>query len=80
IAVRRCEAMIKASKDLEIFSGRPDAPMTMSMGVAVHEPDETESLNDLLSRADSAMYAVKRGGKGSFRLAKPANAAQDEGA
>ena len=79
IAVRRCAAMIKASTRLLEYSGKPEAQLTMSMGVAVHDPAQPELLHDLLSRADGAMYAVKREGKGSFRLAKPAIAEQDKG-
>jgi len=78
IAIRRCEAMIRASARLLEYSGNPEARLTMSMGVAVHDPAQAELLHDLLSRADGAMYAVKREGKGSFRLAKPPIAGQDK--
>lgn len=78
-AIRRCEAIIRAAVALVDFSGRPEAPLTMSMGVAVHDPGQPETLHDLLSRADSAMYGVKRGGKGSFRLAAPPDPVQDGG-
>jgi len=71
IAIKRCRQMLLASDALAEFSGRPDLPLTLSLGVAVHSAEQNESLNDLLARADEAMYAVKRDGKSDFRLAAP---------
>ena len=70
-AVRRCEAMIAAAQVLGEFSGAARSPLTMSLGVAVHSLDHDETLNDMLLRADEAMYAVKRDGKRDYRLAPP---------
>ncbi len=78
IAVGRCQQMLDASKALAHFSGTPDLPLTMSLGVAVHDPATPETLNDLLARADEAMYAVKRDGKCDFRLAGPSSHQQGE--
>jgi diguanylate cyclase (GGDEF)-like protein len=57
-----------------LAAGR-DLPLTMSIGIATREPHVEESLQDLLRRADAAMYAVKRHGRGHWRAAhrgKPA--------
>jgi GGDEF domain-containing protein len=43
----------------------------MSLGVAVHAAASHETLDDLIARADTAMYEVKRDGKGDWRLAPP---------
>lgn len=72
IAMQRCAEMIDAAHAFAHYSGDTDNPLTMSMGVAVHAPARPETLSDLLSRADEAMYAAKREGKHAFRLASPA--------
>lgn len=70
IAIRRCQEILDAASELSVFSGSPDRRLTLSLGVAVHEPSSQEHQNDLLARADAAMYAVKRQGKGTYRLAE----------
>lgn len=73
IALERCRQIIAAAKALASFSGGDDKPLTLSLGVAVHAPgSRAETLEDLLQRADEAMYGVKRDGKGDYRLARPA--------
>lgn len=42
-------------------------PLTLSMGVSIF-PDDTDNLNLLIKQADSAMYSVKKEGKGRFRF------------
>ncbi|CAA7611516.1 diguanylate cyclase domain-containing protein [Magnetospirillum sp. UT-4] len=71
IAVDRCQAMLNAAVALERLSGSPDKKLAISLGVAVHGGPSGESLDDLVARADKAMYTVKREGKGSWRLAPP---------
>lgn len=43
------------------FENAPDLRVTVSIGVTVYQPGE--SLLELFSRADSAMYAAKQGGR-----------------
>jgi diguanylate cyclase (GGDEF)-like protein/PAS domain S-box-containing protein len=69
---RRCEAILEAAAALKQFSGSPDQPLSLSLGVAVHVPDRPETFHDLMARADAAMYAVKHAGKDSYRVAAPA--------
>jgi diguanylate cyclase (GGDEF)-like protein/PAS domain S-box-containing protein len=71
-AVARCQDLLSASRSLGRFSGSPEKPLHMSLGVAVHSGTGSETLEDIIARADKAMYEVKRGGKGSYRLAPPA--------
>jgi len=71
IAIKRCNEMLEAAKALVQYSGMVTHPLSMSLGVAVHEPAQQESMNALLARADEAMYDVKRQGKGSYRIAGP---------
>ncbi len=66
----RASELIKASKSMEQFSGKPGRPLGISVGVAVYKPDQNETLDELLARADDAMYIVKREGKGGFHVAR----------
>lgn len=71
IARKRCNEMLLASHAFAHFSGDVDNPLTMSMGLAVYDPDRQETLQDLLARADGAMYEAKRRGKANYQIAPP---------
>ncbi len=71
IAVQRCEDLLKASRVLHRLSGDPGRPLNMSLGLAVHAGPSDETLDGLIARADKAMYEVKKGGKGAWRMAPP---------
>ncbi|MCE9582221.1 MAG: sensor domain-containing diguanylate cyclase [Planctomycetes bacterium] len=45
------------------FAGGPPGPMTMSIGVSAFEPFRDPSPEDVVKRADEALYASKRGGR-----------------
>ena len=42
----------------------------MSIGIAVLERGTVEPMDDLLARADEAMYAAKKSGRGQFAIAQ----------
>ncbi len=67
----RAGALIEASKSMQKYSGDLDHPLGISVGVAVYDPVDEESFDAMLARADDAMYAVKKDGKGGFLLAPP---------
>lgn len=67
----RAEALQKASSKLLEFSGSEDKPLGLSVGIAIYDPTQQESFQDLVSRADEAMYGVKKAGKGGFLIAPP---------
>ncbi len=71
VALQRCRDLMTAGKALGRFSGTPERPLHMSLGVAVHAGAASETLENLIARADHAMYEVKRDGKGDWRLAPP---------
>ena len=45
--------------------------LTMSIGIACREPGCGEELDDVIQRADLAMYEVKRNGGGHWRVSNP---------
>ncbi|MBL8644255.1 MAG: diguanylate cyclase, partial [Rhodospirillaceae bacterium] len=70
----RGRQILERSKALAAYSGSPARPVGMSIGVAVWQPAANESVDQLMARADHAMYQAKRGGKGHFIIAEPAEA------
>ena len=68
----RAARLIEASKAMREFSGDKDHPLGISVGVAMYDPDNDESLDALIARADAAMYEAKKAGKGGYQMAKPA--------
>ena len=68
----RAEGLIDAARGLRIFSGSPDRPLGISLGIAVVETGSRESLADISARADAAMYRVKKNGKSGFVIADAA--------
>lgn len=58
-----------AEEFLRPRSGAPDQPLGFSIGVAVHDADHPESQDEMIGRADTAMYTVKRGGKLGYAMA-----------
>ena len=68
VARERAEAVLDGARSLGDYSGSPDRPVGLSLGVAVFEPGENVGLDVLFARADAAMYGAKRGGKGAVRI------------
>jgi len=68
------DAHEKANSLLEVLRQpyalrRASVTIGASIGVALHRPGEAHDLDAWLARADSAMYAAKRGGKNTVALA-----------
>ena len=45
-------------------------PLSMSIGIATRWPSQDEDIDTLIQRADQAMYEVKRGGRGHWRVSR----------
>lgn len=67
----RAQQLLDRSREMRKMSGDDEHPLGISVGVAIFNPDVGESLDDLLARADAAMYAVKKASKGGFQMAPP---------
>jgi diguanylate cyclase (GGDEF)-like protein/PAS domain S-box-containing protein len=78
IAINRCEDLLSAARDLAQYSGSPEKPLGCSLGVAVHDGSEKETIEELIARADKAMYQVKRTGKGAFHIAPQPGGGEDK--
>ena len=79
VAVGRAKAILALKDEIAPYSAGPDKPLGLSVGLAVYLPGEPESTAELLARADSAMYEVKRRGKGSYTVAPSAAEARAAG-
>ena len=62
--------MLASTRGLRQFSGSDDHPLGISVGIAIFDPQADDSPDDLLARADAAMYETKRAGKGGFTIEK----------
>ncbi|NQU57551.1 MAG: GGDEF domain-containing protein, partial [Rhodospirillales bacterium] len=78
VMIKRVETIIKASVCLREFSGDEDHPLGVSIGIAVYDPNSGEDLESLVSRADAAMYEVKRAGKSGYHVSAPFDTAAGE--
>jgi len=71
VTIIRAAHLMKASERLRQYSGQQDKPLGISVGVAIYSPEYDETLDGLVSRADAAMYDIKKAGKGGFIIAPP---------
>ena len=79
VTEQRANALIEKSRAMEQFSGDRQHPLGISVGIALYDPNSGEKLDDLVARADSAMYAIKNAGKGGFYMAPPVGESGQEG-
>lgn len=56
-------------------AGKAVLTVSVSIGVAMYLPASAETANELLKRADVAMYDAKRSGKAQVRIAQPLDSA-----
>jgi len=68
-AAKRAKVFLAAGASLVGYSGSPDQPLQVSIGVAPFDPDRAETVAALMKRADAAMYQVKHAGKGNYFVA-----------
>ena len=68
-ATRRADEFLETLSHLSERSGDTTKPLGASIGIAQFKPASSESLRELLKRADDAMYTAKRGGKNDWAVA-----------
>ena len=71
-ALERAAQLAESSEYLADFSEALPRPLGVSIGIALFDPDSNEAVDDLLVRADRAMYAAKRNPEQEYSLALPA--------
>jgi len=68
-AAERAEQLrVHAPAALAEIAPGAELPISMSIGIASRPAGSTESIESVMRRADMAMYAVKRGGRGHWRV------------
>lgn len=70
-AMHLAKELHRRARILKDFSGSPQKPLSLSIGIAAMDPLVSEDLDALIARADKAMYAVKRTEKGEIAVADP---------
>jgi diguanylate cyclase (GGDEF)-like protein/PAS domain S-box-containing protein len=73
-AASRARDLLARAEGLALHSGSPEAPLGVSLGIAILEPGSDETLEALMARADLAMYESKQRGKGCVSIAAPPDA------
>jgi len=68
----RAAALLAAAKSLAPLSGDAARPLGISIGLALAAPAGGERPEQLVARADQAMYRAKQAGKGGVAVAAPA--------
>lgn len=72
-AGERAEALrVEGPKALAEVTVGSDIAMGMSIGIATLWPKHLETIDELMLRADQAMYEVKRSGRGNWRVSQVA--------
>jgi len=72
-AAERAEHLrVTAPRTLGEIAPGLELPLSMSIGIASRAAGTNETVESLLRRADMAMYAVKRGGRGHWRVSHAA--------
>jgi diguanylate cyclase (GGDEF)-like protein/PAS domain S-box-containing protein len=71
----RAAALLAAAGVLAQYSGDLAHPLGISIGLALAEPPLRETPEQLVARADAAMYRAKQSGKGTMVEALPAGTA-----
>ena len=78
-AAASADKLLESTASLHQFSGSKEKPLGLSIGIAVYDPVSKDSVEDLVSRADEAMYVIKKGSKGGYVISDPAPGSGETG-
>jgi len=76
-ALQRGESLVQAVAQLDENASNMQVGFTVSVGIAVNDPTQEQSLEVLVHRADEAMYSVKEKGRNGAALAALDNPGAD---
>ncbi|MGF1605025.1 MAG: diguanylate cyclase domain-containing protein [Rhodothalassiaceae bacterium] len=68
-AAAKAQALLEEVAGLRRATGDPQSDLGLSVGIAISHPEREETLEGLAERADRALYAVKRSGRGRYAFA-----------
>jgi diguanylate cyclase (GGDEF)-like protein/PAS domain S-box-containing protein len=71
--VRIAQAIVHSARRAHFIDGHTIVS-TVSVGMAIHSPDDGQTANELFMRADMALYEAKRGGKARYTPLTPSSA------
>ena len=77
-AQHKADELLHAAGSLKRFSGDAAHPLSLSIGIALADPDFDDDLDSLIKRADRALYQAKRKGRGQAVLAPRPEADETE--
>ena len=70
-AAERADALCRRSRDALSATAGADVPeLSLSIGIATRQPGSLEPVDEVIRRADLAMYQVKRRGRGHWYVAR----------
>jgi diguanylate cyclase (GGDEF)-like protein/PAS domain S-box-containing protein len=69
-AAERAGRTLENAAKFKDYSGDAVCPFGISIGIAICDPGSNESIEDIVARADVAMYEIKRQGKGGLYLSE----------
>jgi len=70
-ALNKAQSFIQAGNKLPQLVKIEGPQLSISIGIAISQPDGEKSLEDLMENADTALYQAKASGKGSYKLYNP---------
>jgi len=70
-AAERADALCRRSREALSETAGADVPeLSLSIGIATRHPGSMEPVDEVIRRADLAMYQVKRRGRGHWYVAR----------